>query len=91
MSEDRRLSLLLLLKESAGFTANLFLLQSGLQSVFGHNASTDLLRTDIAWLAEQALVEQRESGGVLVAKLTVRGVDVAKGLATVPGVKRPTP
>ncbi len=45
----------------------------------------------LAWLAEQGLVENDDMGGLVVATLTQRGADVAQGRVTVPGVKRPTP
>jgi hypothetical protein len=45
----------------------------------------------LAWLAEQGLLTTKATGDVVVATLLARGVDVAGGRATVPGVKRPLP
>ncbi len=90
IAEDRRLSILLLLDASPGGAANEALLQSALPE-FGHDPSADQVRTDLAWLAEQRLLGQRDMQGLMVATITVRGIDAAHGRATVPGVKRPRP
>lgn len=91
ITEDRRLSVLLVLSESPGYAANLFLVQTAVDSIYGHSVSVDGLRTDVAWLAEQGLVTAKTTGDVTVATLSTRGADVAAGRATVPGVKRPMP
>lgn len=89
-AEDRRLTLLLILEKSPEYTANDYVLRAAL-SGYGHSISLDLLGTDIAWLAEQGLVQVNAAGAMRVATLTGRGEDVAAGRATVPGVKRPSP
>jgi hypothetical protein len=91
LTEDRRLSLLLVLLETPGYSANAFLLRDAVGQIYGHSASIDQVRTDIAWLAEQALVTTRTVGDVTLATLTTRGGDAAAGRATVPGVKKPAP
>lgn len=91
VTEDRRLSLLLMLAETPGYSANAFLLRDAIDSIYGHSASVDLVRTDIAWLTEQQLVTSRSTGDVMLATLTARGADVAAGRAHVPGVKKPMP
>ena len=88
-AEDRRLSILLLLDRSPGGSGNEALLHDALPGTFGHEPSIDQVRVDIAWLAEQQLVTQREVGGLVLATITARGADVATGRARVPGVKRP--
>jgi len=90
LEEDRRLSILRLLAESNDYKANEYLLQSALDGV-GHAVSGDRLRADLAWLAEQGLVELGTVADVKVPKLTQRGLDVAQGRASHPGVKRPRP
>ena len=88
--KDRRLTLLLLLHKSAGYEANEHLLRAALDE-FGHAATQDQVRGDLAWLAEQELITVQETAGIRIAVLTKRGADVATGRATVPGVKKPTP
>lgn len=88
--EDRRLVILLLLSQAQGYGANEFLLRSGLTNT-GHSIGRDLLRTELAWLAEQGLLEVTEIGSTQIATLTARGADVGAGAVLVPGVKRPEP
>ena len=90
VKEDRRLVILRLLAEAQGYGLNSSILQSALEP-FGHRISRDQLHTELAWLAEQGLVRLSPVHSVQVATLTSRGADVAKGLAHVPGVKRPGP
>lgn len=91
ITADRRLSLLLVLDQTSGYSANAFLLRDAIGQIYGHTASLDQVRGDIAWLAEQQLVTSRLVGDVTLATLTARGVDVAAGRASVPGVKKPLP
>jgi len=91
LTEDRRLSLLILLAGAPAATCNGYVLHSGLQDV-GHACSADLVASDAAWLAEQGLVTRESlSDHMWVLTLTPRGGDVAAGRASVPGVKRRTP
>lgn len=89
-TEDRRLSILLVLKESGGYRCNEYLLRTALDAL-GHAVSGDRLMTDLAWLNEQGLIALDTVGGVAVATLNSRGLDVACGRTVVPGVKRPLP
>ncbi|MBU1041289.1 MAG: ArsR family transcriptional regulator [Proteobacteria bacterium] len=90
LSEDRRLVILRLLSAAPEYTLNAFVLRHGLEAV-GHAMSTDQLATELAWLAEQGLLELSAVAEVTVARLTSRGADVAAGRAVTPGVKRPEP
>ncbi|SFT73975.1 hypothetical protein [Halomonas saccharevitans] len=90
LTEDRRLQMLRLLEQSAGYSANAILLGNALEGM-GHAVSQDRLATDLDWLAEQDLVRLEEMGSVTVATLTARGGDAAAGRARVRGVKRPMP
>lgn len=88
VAEDRRLSVLLLLTASPGGAANEALLQAALPD-YGHEPSLDQVRADLAWLAEQGLVETSDMHGLAVGHILARGQDVAAGRAVVPGIKRP--
>lgn len=91
LREQRRLVILRLLSEQAGYRSNSSILYSGLQHL-AVPASRDDVMTDIAWLAEQDLVRSEEAvAGVWVATLTARGLDVAQGTASCPGVAKPSP
>lgn len=90
VAADRRLAILRILEGSAEYRANLYLVQRLLAET-GHSASLDTISTDLAWLAEQGLLELDTVGGVSIPQLLSRGVDVACGRAIVPGVARPMP
>lgn len=88
-----RLALLLtLLKDAPGFMANSSILKGQLERDAGFVLTRDQVRTELAWLAEQGLVTMTEAiEGLIVATLSERGGDVAKGAAVVPGVQKPGP
>lgn len=74
------------LEKEAGYTAPDLLVQAALES-HAMVVSLDRLRTELAWLAEQGLVEHVMGATVL----TARGLDVALGRADIPGVLRRPP
>ena len=90
VAEHLRLTVLQILEQDADYAHNEAVLQSALAAV-GHGVSSDRIRSELAWLAEQGLLKVTDSGGLQVAKLTRRGVDAALGRAIVPGVARPRP
>lgn len=89
-TEDRRLVILRGLQAAAAYRGNAYLMRRFAESL-GHTVSADRIESDIAWLAEQHLLDREVIDGVTVATLTQRGQDVALGSATVPGVARPRP
>jgi hypothetical protein len=90
VNADLRLVVLRLLSEAEGYEGNSSILQMAVDE-FGHNVSRDQMHTQLAWLAEQGLLTIAAVATVQVATLTARGLDVAQGRASVPGVKRPSP
>lgn len=89
LREDLRRVVLDLLEQAAGHDLNADMIRLGLAE-FGHHPSADQIKTELNWLKEQGYLNVAERGyGVLVAKLTQRGADVAKGRAAVPGVGEP--
>lgn len=89
--EDERLVILRALQMDAGaYTANESILHDIL-GAFGHKVSRDRVKTQLAWLQEQGLVKLQDAYGCLIATLTCRGIEVATGVVTTPGVKRPRP
>ncbi|HMN55633.1 MAG TPA: ArsR family transcriptional regulator [Ottowia sp.] len=87
---DRRLVLLRGLAAAAQYRANAYLLRRYCDAV-GHVVSADRIEADLAWLADSGLVALAGEGGVTVATLTPRGLDVSTGRTDVPGVARPQP
>ncbi len=92
ITKNRRLAILRFLAEAAGYGSNTSTLQHALDKI-GHSVSRDTVEADAAWLAEQELatVEHPEGLPVTVVRITGRGLDVSKGLATHPGVDKPLP
>lgn len=94
VAADRRLRILQLLEKSTDFTASVDLLRTVLAQM-GHAVSHVRLDADLTLLMEAGLVGLERIGdgreGVPLARVTARGVDVAMGLASMPGVARPRP
>jgi Fe2+ or Zn2+ uptake regulation protein len=90
VAEHLRITLLRLLAEQPDYALNDSLIRDMVPQ-YGFRPSRDSVRTQLAWLAEQGLVTVDCNGVCHVAHLTERGEEVAKGYATVPGVKRPSP
>lgn len=89
-AERRRLRILKILKKDNNYTVNETLLKITLKAC-GFAVGRDLLRTEMAWLKEQGLIEINTFEGSQVAKLAMRGLDAAEGDVVVPGVARPEP
>lgn len=91
IAPHQRIAILRCLEAYPQYRANASVLRDSLVQ-FALPASRDMVHTEIAWLDEQGLVTSETlSGGLVVATLTERGVDVALGRAIVPGVVRPSP
>lgn len=89
-TEQRRLAVLQLLAGKSSYTLDETVLAKGLAAQ-GLAISRDRLKTDLAWMEEQSLLAGNQPGGVWIATLTMRGLDVSRGLTVVPGVARPEP
>ena len=89
--EDRRYLILRFAAEGNG-AANSAMLADFLDDM-GHKASADQIRSDLGWLSEQGLVAASEPdrGGIVPFSVTERGADVARGRASVPGVRHARP
>lgn len=91
ITSNRRLAVLRFLAEDVDYSLNTSVLQSALAHI-GHGVSRDVVEADADWLKEQGLVTlEKLDLPITVLTLTVRGLDVSKGLATHPGVDRPQP
>jgi hypothetical protein len=59
---------------------------------FGCRSSRDQVKSAATWLEEQGLVKNKvQESGTYIITITQRGAEVAIGILTVPGVKRPSP
>jgi len=86
--EDRRLKILRALAAENDYAMSDGLIRMMLAD-WGHKESSDTIRTDIAWLDEQDLVQTREQESAIIVTAMPRGCEVADGSAVVPGVRRP--
>jgi Fe2+ or Zn2+ uptake regulation protein len=89
-AEHRRLAILQLLAKDPDYSINDTLLQQLLGQV-GHGVGMAVVRADLAWLEQLGLLATSELPGCTIAVLRNDGVDVANGVATVPGIARPRP
>nr|WP_245398572.1 hypothetical protein [Oceaniglobus trochenteri] len=89
MTEHRRLAVLKHLERCSQYTSNASILIDVVRGV-GVPSSEDQLRSALAWLDEQDLIEITDHGHVVIAVATSRGCEVARGDVTHPGVKRPS-
>ncbi len=89
-TEALRLAVLQVLQQAGDYELNQHIIRTALQDI-GVSASQDKLQTELAWLAEQELVCNREVGTILLTKLTTRGQDAVTGRTLIPGLRRPSP
>ena len=87
MAEDQRLLILQTLQGEPDQTADSGKLRQRLTAL-RHQVSHDQLRAHLEWLDEARLITLL-GVNVRIARLTVRGEDVATGQARHPGVARP--
>lgn len=88
--EDRRLCVLRVLALAPSMQANHFVLQTALEGL-GHRVSREKVQQDLCWLDETGLVRVEDLETITLASLTDKGLDVAEGRVSIPGVKRPIP
>lgn len=86
----RRLSILRVLSEAPGYTANDSLLGMVVNE-FGIVSTRDQVRSELAWLREQGFVAIKDVAGVMVATLTEAGGEIAAGRRFDPGIAKPSP
>lgn len=90
LKRDARILILQLLEEAPRYTSNVPMLRALLDEC-GIVFTSDQLEGEVAWLAEQGLATIERNGPLTVLTATVRGLEVAAGIARHPGVERPKP
>jgi hypothetical protein len=86
LREHARLSILQMLEDAPRYTSNVFLM-TDLLIIYGIGYTRDQVVAEVHWLAEQGLVTKEDLSGFIVATATVRGVEVAQGIARHPGIQ----
>ena len=90
MQTAMRRKMLQLLAQANGYSMNHELMQNALGAV-GIRATGDQVRAELGWLEQVTTVKLMDVGTLVVAELTERGLDVARGLSIVRGIDRPVP
>ena len=89
VAQDRRLAALRILHKLPERRANQFVLRSVLKAS-GYDELPETVENDVRFLARQNTVQLEElPGGILLAKLSPFGEQVATGVATASGIARP--
>ncbi|NIZ13922.1 hypothetical protein [Phaeobacter sp. HF9A] len=90
LRKDARLSILRFLEGAPCYTSNVFILSGQLPRV-GIAYTRDQVTTEIHWLEEQGMLTTENHAGFIVAVATMRGVEIAQGIARHPDIQRPRP
>ena len=90
LSKHRRLAILKFLADSPEYTSNASILVE-ICNQFGVTSTRDQVAGDIAWMSENGMVTYEDHSGFLVATITERGSEIARGKARHEGVQRPRP
>lgn len=85
-----RIAILRFLEGAPRYTSNASMLTTMLPQV-GIAYTRDQVTTELSWLEEQGMVELENQGGFIVATATVRGAEIAQGIARHPDIQRPRP
>lgn len=85
-----RLTILRLLDEAPRYTSNVSMLTQ-LMHPYGITYTRDQVTTEVHWLKEQGFVSTEDHNGFIIVTATARGIEIAHGIATHPGVQRPRP
>lgn len=87
-AEDRRLVILRFLAEEEDGRMSASLMQDAL-ALMAHRVARAQVMDDADYLEGHGLLKVEYVGTVPLLRITARGEDVAAGVLTVPGVKRP--
>lgn len=88
--QHARLAILRFVEGAPKYTSNASMLAQILPQV-GISYTRDQVVTELHWLQEQGMVVIEDHGVIVVATATVRGVEIAQGIARHPGITRPRP
>lgn len=86
-----RRQILRLLAADAGYSQNHAIIRRALESATAQSLTESEVRAHLSWLEDQGLVNTEIVGPYVLAKLTDRGLTVARGEEHVDGVERPRP
>lgn len=90
LREHARIAILRMLEDAPKYTSNVSMM-SGLLPSMGIGFTRDQTQSEVTWLKEQGLVTVEDHSGFTVVSATQRGLEVAGGIVTHPGVQRRRP
>jgi len=90
LRKHRRLAILRHLEAVPDYTGNASILQSVLAGL-GLSTQRDQIVTDLVWLQDNGFVRLASHGDFTIVTATQSGVEIARGIATHPGIQRPGP
>lgn len=90
LRQHARIAILRFLEGAPRYTSNASMLTTMLPQV-GIAYTRDQVTTELHWLEEQGMVDLEHQGGFVVATATVRGAEIAQGIARHPDIQRPRP
>jgi len=91
MEREARLVVLRMLAEQSDRRLNSSLLRDELAERWAINRTRDWLHTQLRFLADVGAIHLTEAGSVLIAEITLRGLDHVERRIALDGVKRPSP
>jgi repressor of nif and glnA expression len=86
-----RREILRLLAADAGYSQNHAIIRRAMESSTAQSLTETEVREHLSWMEDRGLVTTETVGPYLLAKLTDRGLSVARGEEHVEGVERPRP
>ena len=89
-AEAARLKILELLQQTNGYSLNNQVIGMSLESM-GIRLAASVVRAELGWLQDVGALTLTEVGTLVVADLTERGHDLARGLSSIKGIARPVP
>lgn len=89
LSEHRRISILKLLIEFGG-GGNESTIHQSLELLGFRRDSRTVVRDDLSFLVKNGLVRESWHNDLMIVDVTGRGIEVAEGRITVPGVCKPS-
>lgn len=90
LQEHARLSILRMLEDAPRYTSNVSIM-TDLLPRFGISYTRDQVVGELHWLRDAGMLTIEDHAGFIIATGTVRGIEIARGIATYPGIQRPRP
>ena len=91
MRADARLTILRVLAEDPGYSTNHAILRIAVDRLSAITMSEDEVKRHLEWLENHGAVVTEAAAPYLLARLTDRGLALARGEANLDGVSRPRP